>query len=229
MQESERESRFGGIIGGLRRLIFTDEPPADNPKPAPTPAPVPKVESQPVAPVIVTPVTVDKTIDEKELVKKIYQLFESINKPGVDFFELWNAVEAMGGPTPANIQNAFTTLRVLGLTKDSLLLSGRDYIREIDEKINQDINSKQQEKNQLVQQSQHEKSSLQSKSADLEQKISLLQKELQEVKTQLAQVDSKYAQPIAVINDKINVGSSALRVVTHEINLVINTIEGTIK
>ena len=228
MQESERESRFGGIIGGLRRLIFTDEPPAEAPKPVQPPAP--KAEPQPVVmPVTVTPVSMEKSIDEKELVKKIYQLFESINKPGVDFFELWNAVEAMGGPTPANIQNAFTTLRVLGLTKDNLLLSGRDYIREIDDKINQDIASKQQEKNQLVQQLQHEKSSLQSKSADLEQKIALLQKELQDVKSQLAQVDSKYAQPIAVINDKINVGSSALRIVTHEINLVINTIEGTIK
>lgn len=229
MQESERESRFGGIIGGLRRLIFTDEPPEEIAKPIPAPTPAAKVEPQPVIPISVVPVSVDKSIDEKELVKKIYQLFESINKPGVDFFELWNAVEAMGGPTPANIQNAFTTLRVLGLTKDNLLLSGRDYIREIDDKINQDIASKQQEKNQLVQQLQHEKSSLQSKSADLEQKIALLQKELQDVKSQLAQVDSKYAQPIAVINDKINVGNSALRIVTHEINLVINTIEGTIK
>lgn len=236
--QAENDKRFGGILGGLKRLIFNDMPgnvPARpeeenkmipkeetpvKPVPAPTPAPVNDFTAADAGP---------SNIDEQELIRKIYQLFESINKPGVDFFELWNAAEKMGGPTPVNIQNAFTTLSVLGLSKDLALKTGREYLQEIDQKIKADIQSKQQEKDHLVLQLQQEKASLQSKESELEKQILNLQKALQDTKAQLTQVDSKYTKPIFVLDDKMRIGYSALAIVSKEINAVLNTVEHSVK
>lgn len=235
--QAENDKRFGGILGGLKRLIFNDVPgnvparPEENkvipkdeaavkPFPAPTPAPGNDFTAADAGP---------SNIDEQELIRKIYQLFESINKPGVDFFELWNAAEKMGGPTPVNIQNAFTTLSVLGLSKDLALKTGREYLQEIDQKIKADIQSKQQEKDHLVLQLQQEKASLQSKESELEKQILNLQKALQDTKAQLTQVDSKYTKPIFVLDDKMRIGSGALAIVSKEINAVLNTVEHSVK
>ncbi len=236
--ESENEKRFGGILSGLKRLIFHDAP--GNVSKEPEEAAQPEQKRQEEDPVKSTPAPVTantftapdtgaSNIDEQELVQKIYQLFESINKPGVDFFELWNAAEKMGGPTPVNIQNAFTTLSILGLSKDTALRTGREYLQEIDEKIKTDVQSKQREKDHLVLQLQQEKASLQSKEAELEKQILNLQKALQDTKAQLTQVDSKYTKPIFLLDDKMRVGLSALRIVDKEIAAVLNTVEHSVK
>lgn len=234
--EAENDKRFGGILGGLKRLIFNDVAGNVNARPEVT-RPEPKQEETPVtaAPdtlpksTFTAPDAAASTIDEQELIQKIYQLFESINKPGVDFFELWNAAEKMGGPTPVNIQNAFTTLSILGLSKELALKTGREYLQEIDQKIKSDIQSKQQEKDHLVLQLQQEKASLQSKEADLEKQILNLQKALQDTKAQLNQVDSKYTKPIFILDDKMRVGMSALAIVNKEIAAVLNTVEHSVK
>jgi len=135
----------------------------------------------------------------------------------------------MGGPTPVNIQNAFTTLSILGLSKEMALKTGREYLQEIDQKIKADVQSKQQEKDHLVLQLQQEKSSLQSKEAELEKQILNLQKALQDTKAQLTQVDSKYTKPIFVLDDKMRVGLSALTIVNKEISAVLNTVEHSVK
>lgn len=236
--QAENDKRFGGILGGLKRLIFNDvpenvtaPPEAENKvmqeekapeKAAPAPIPVPAND-------FIATDAGPSNIDEQELIRKIYQLFESINKPGVDFFELWNAAEKMGGPTPVNIQNAFTTLSVLGLSKDLALKTGREYLQEIDQKIKANVQSKQQEKDHLVLQLQQEKASLQSKESELEKQILNLQKALQDTKAQLNQVDSKYTKPIFVLDDKMRVGVSALSIVSKEINAVLNTVEHSVK
>lgn len=235
--EAENDKRFGGILGGLKRLIFNDVPGNTNTRIEEVAKTMPKQEEVPVkaapdpllANTFTAPDTGSSNIDEQELIQKIYQLFESINKPGVDFFELWNAAEKMGGPTPVNIQNAFTTLSILGLSKDLALKTGREYLQEIDQKIKADIQSKQQEKDHLVLQLQQEKASLQSKEAELEKQILNLQKALQDTKAQLTQVDSKYTKPIFVLDDKMLVGVSALAIVSKEISAVLNTVEHSVK
>lgn len=235
--EAENDKRFGGILGGLKRLIFNDVPDAPSTRPEEVTKTMPKQEEVPVqaapaplpANTFTAPDAGSSNIDEQELIQKIYQLFESINKPGVDFFELWNAAEKMGGPTPVNIQNAFTALSILGLSKDLALKTGREYLQEIDQKIKADVQSKQQEKDHLVLQLQQEKASLQSKEAELEKQILNLQKALQDTKAQLTQVDSKYTKPIFVLDDKMRVGVSALTIVSKEISAVLNTVEHSVK
>lgn len=236
--EAENDKRFGGILGGLKRLIFNDVPGSANIRPEEEATKtIPQQEEVPVKATIepapannfTTPESGSSNIDEQELIQKIYQLFESINKPGVDFFELWNAAEKMGGATPVNIQNAFTTLSILGLSKELALKTGREYLQEIDQKIKADIQSKQQEKDHLVLQLQQEKASLQSKEQELEKQILNLQKALQDTKAQLTQVDSKYTKPIFVLDDKMRVGVSALAIVSKEISAVLNTVEHSVK
>ncbi|OJV55289.1 MAG: hypothetical protein BGO31_20345 [Bacteroidetes bacterium 43-16] len=237
MQE-ENDKRFGGILGGLKRLIFNDAPGPVSPKPEEVAKTVTPVREEQPAPPAPAPAPVSNftessheqsSIDEQELIQKIYQLFESINKPGVDFFELWNAAEKMGGPTPVNIQNAYTTLSILGLSKEMAMKTGREYLQEIDQKIKADVQSKQQEKDHLVLQLQQEKASLQSKESELEKQILNLQKALQDTKAQLTQVDSKYTKPIFILDDKMRVGLSALAIVNKEINAVLNTVEHSVK
>ncbi len=238
MQEASKDNKFGSIINAFKKMVFNDVPANDKPAQTNNNAEQATVKAQELPkeePIIapVTPVTQDaaeeRSIDERELVQKIYQLFESINKPGLDFFELWNASEAMGGATPVNIQNAFTTLKVLGLTKEMVLQTGKQYLVEIDQKINADIKSKQQEKNQLVLQLQQEKASLQKKESDLEKQILELKKALTDTQTALEQVDGKFTKPIFVLDDKMRVGSSALKIVTDEIGAVLNTVEKSIQ
>lgn len=235
--EAENDKRFGGILGGLKRLIFNDVPGSTNTRTEAAAKTMPQQEEVPLkaapdplpANTFTAPGSGSSNIDEQELIQKIYQLFESINKPGVDFFELWNAAEKMGGSTPVNIQNAFTTLSILGLSKDLALKTGREYLQEIDQKIKADIQSKQQEKDHLVLQLQQEKASLQSKETELEKQILNLQKALQDTKAQLTQVDSKYTKPIFVLDDKMRVGMSALAIVSKEISAVLNTVEHSVK
>ena len=236
--EAENDKKFGGILGGLKRLIFNDAPGNLNTRPEEAAKPEQKQPEETQVKTTPDPAPVNtftptdggtSNIDEQELVQKIYQLFESINKPGVDFFELWNAAEKMGGPTPVNIQNAFTTLSILGLSKEMALKTGREYLQEIDQKIKADVQSKQQEKDHLVLQLQQEKASLQSKEAELEKQILNLQKALQDTKAQLTQVDSKYTKPIFILDDKMRVGLSALTIVNKEISAVLNTVEHSVK
>lgn len=238
MQQESKDNRFGSIINAFKKMVFNDAPAnttvTQNPTATEKAATAPPAEVPPATPEKpnVSPVlesNTDRTIDEQDLVQKIYQLFESINKPGLDFFELWNASEAMGGATPLNIQNAFTTLKVLGLTKDVVMQTGKQYLVEIDQKINADIKSKQQEKDHLVLQLQQEKAGLQKKESDLEQQILELKKALEATKVALEQVDSKYTKPIFILDDKMKVGSSALKIVTDEIGSVLKTVENSIQ
>ncbi|RQO32369.1 hypothetical protein DBR32_01830 [Taibaiella sp. KBW10] len=230
----EKAGKFGGILGGLRKLIFTDEQIAKDEPKTPSEHITKKEEPTPATPITsnnlqTANLSNEEAVTESELIEKMYKLFDSLNKPGVDFFELWNAAEAMGGPTVQNIQNAYTTLKILGLSKESLLQSGNAYVTELDEKINTDIRSKQQEKTGLLAQQEQEKRQLSQQQADLQKQIEGLQQSLQQTNDKLALVDSKYSKPVAVIDHKIQVGQKALQMVTNKMKTVLQTIETSVQ
>jgi hypothetical protein len=230
----EKEKGFGGIFSGLKKMIFTEDYLAsEQVAPATKPIADHGVADKPASATNLTNnsnVTISNTntAAPKDMVEKIYGLLENINKPGIDFFELWNAAEAMGGPTPANIQNAFTTLKVLGLDKNTVLITGNGYLAELQEKIGADINSKQSEKKNLNENLANEKTQLQNDKVNLEKQIQELTKTLAETESKLNGVDKKYEPQIAVIDSKIQAGATALNVVSNEMKTVLDTINKSI-
>jgi hypothetical protein len=228
----EKEKGFGGIFSGLKKMIFTEDYIESTQNVNTTIksnsfGEDPRSSNSAAAINTNTSIT-SNVVAPKEMVEKIYGLLENINKPGIDFFELWNAAEAMGGINATNIQNAFTTLKVLGLTKETLLSSGNGYVQELQEKINADIKSKQDDKNNMLLLQKNEKTQLQADKGNLEKQIQDLNKALSETNSKLGNIESKFAPQISAIETKIQVGSTALNMVTSEMKTVLETIKSSI-
>ena len=105
------ENQKGGFFSGLKKMIFKEEDvplPPQQPEPAPAKVANPVVvESRPVNPVNTSQASVEV---REDAAKKAYQLIESINQPGVDFLEVWNAVEENGGAQSASFKRGFYKL-----------------------------------------------------------------------------------------------------------------------
>jgi hypothetical protein len=227
--------KFGGLLGSLKKMVFTEDYLESN-----TTAEAPKVEAP--MPSISKPIIPQNTIvanaggtgiattnmASDEMIAKIYDLFESINKPGVDFFELWNAAEAMGGPTAINLQNAFTSFKVLGLDKNTLINSGENYVAELQSKLGDDIMRKSSDKDVMVAKLQNEKAQLQAAKNDLENQIKVLNTQLVETTNKLNQIDAGYQDELLAIDKKIQMGKNALNTVVSQITTVIQTIKTSV-
>jgi hypothetical protein len=224
------ENKFGGLFSGLKKMIFTEEyinadvnhvtttTPSTSNTPQPSPSPV-SIQTN----------TITANFGNDEMVKKIYELFESINKPGVDFFELWNAAEAMGGSNAVNLQNAFTSFKVLGLTKDAAIASGQNYIAELQQKLNEDIARKQDQRQALMQSIANNNTNLQQQKASLENQIKTLTQQLADTNQQISKIDAEAAPQITAIDSKINAGKNALQVVVSEIKNVIGIVQNNVQ
>jgi hypothetical protein len=227
----EKKTGFSGIFGGLKKMVFTEDylgtdKPDETKKIPAAPSSFKSAGTTSTPPnnsgIITTNVASD------DMVQKIYSLLETMNKPGVDFFELWNAAEAMGGVNVTNLQNAFTTFKVLGLDKSTVLNTGEAYCGELQSKLNTDIQKKRDERESLNVALQNEKQQLQREKQDLENKIQLLSAQLTETTGKLNQVDSKYIPQIQSIEGKIQSGVNALNVVVAEIKSVLETVKANI-
>lgn len=221
----EKSKGYGGIFSGLKKMVFTEDYlESSRDKKAPSAHTQP---SQP-SPGASKEGIITTNMASDEMVQKIYGLVETINKPGIDFFELWNAAEAMGGVNAANLQNAFTTLKVLGLTKDTVLHSGEEYCNELQRRLNADIQKKREEKESMKLALENEKQQLQRDKQDLENKIKLLSSQLAETAEKLGQVDAKFLPNIQGIETKIQSGVNALNVVVAEIKTAMDIVKTTI-
>lgn len=221
----ENKKGYSGIFSGLKKMVFTDDYLETNKEKAmPASAPASKTEKSTVKEGIIT-----TNIASDEMVQKIYSLVENINKPGIDFFELWNAAEAMGGVNAANLQNAFTTLKVLGLTKETVMRTGEEYCAELQRKLDTDIEKKKEEKESLKLSLEHEKQQLERDRQDLENKIKLLTSQLAETSQKLGQLESKYMPGIEGIETKIQSGVNALNVVVGEMKAALEIVKTNIK
>lgn len=224
----EKKTGFSGIFSGLKKMVFTEDyletgnTDKDNKQTAATNS------SKTANPISNNTGIITTNIASDDMVQKIYSLFETMNKPGIDFFELWNAAEAMGGVTVNNLQNAFTTLKVLGLDKDTVLNTGEAYCTELQNRLNTDIQKKKDEKESISLALQNEKKQLERDKQDFENKIQLLSSQLTETTTKLNQLDSKYTPQIQGIEAKIQSGVNALNVVVSEIKSVLITVKSNI-
>ncbi len=163
----------------------------------------------------------------KEMKLRIYQLLESINKPGCDFFEVWNASVEMGGANPNNIKAAYTSLKYADktLTKDKLLETGDFYISSLTKVLDAEIIKRKEEKDKLFSQKEEEKTLLTKEIGELEQQLISIQKKLAEKKSQSEGINQKYQPKIEAIESKISNGHESVNSVIGEMRQVVSIIQ----
>jgi hypothetical protein len=234
----ESKQGFGnGILKGLKRVLFTSVPeektnntyPADPSSQAPE---KPQVLNQKLAenreviasfPADPTPETGN---DVKEMKLKVYQLLEQMNKPGVDFFEVWNAAVEMGGANANNLKSAFTSLRFADktLTKPRLIESGNGYIKELQNVFEHESKKRLQEKSGIAAEKEQVRNGLTKEIENIQLQITELQKKLNSQQQKLLSLNENYNPRLESIEQKINNGNDAVKSVIAEMQQVLQII-----
>jgi hypothetical protein len=228
---SDEKGGFGsGILKGLKNLLFTDggstdaAPAPSNTVPvsAPTAPPPPAVK-----PIVPPPAASAPVGDAKEMRLKVYQLLESMNQPGCDFFEVWNAATEMGGTNATNIKAAYTSLRFADatLSKEKLVQTGQHYKTSLLNVLDTETRKRQEEKNDLLRQEEQAKSNLQQSIAQLEQQIAGLQQQLAAQKAEADNIHDKYQPAINEIDAKMAAGQQSVSSVVAEMDQVLAIIQ----
>jgi small-conductance mechanosensitive channel len=212
-----------GLLRGLKRILFTttdseDVVPASVSPLASTAAPATSLPTNTIAPA---------SENVKEMKLRIYQLLESLNKPGCDFFEVWNAAIEMGGANSNNIKAAFTSLRYVdkSLTKEKLLETSDFYISSLKKVLDTETDKRQEEKDKLLKQKEQEKANLTAEISDIEQQIIALQNKLADKKLQSEGINGKYKLPVELIEEKINNGHQSVNSIISEMQQVVAIIQ----
>ena len=166
--------------------------------------------------------------DVEDVVRKLHDMMEKLNMPGIDFFEVWNAALKTGGLTKESLEQAYGILKYVadsGFGKNSLVASANYYITEIQKVMKKEVDGKQIELTNLASQQKtdgesltQEIDALNNDIRDWNQKILQAQQELAEKEEELKKLDQKYTEPINAIQKKIEIGNLATKRVVEEIN-----------
>ena len=211
-----------GILKGLKKILFTHTPGEPETPAAP--------------PVVAAPIIADTKAgtaieasggNSADMKLRIYQLLESFNKPGCDFFEVWNASIEMGGANSNNIKAAFTSLKYVDktLTKNKLLETGEYYISNLVKVLEAETVKRQEEKDKLLVQKEQQKSNLVAEITSMEQQLVALQNKLAERKKENESINEKYQPLISEIDHKIINGQQAVNSVVNEMQQVVTIIQ----
>lgn len=169
--------------------------------------------------------------ESKAIVDKIYKYLDSINTPEIDFIEVWDAMDEMGGINESNLKATVAAMKVVSkgaLTKELIINSGKGYLNKIVDQLNSDLNSKNSEIQVIEAKKKDESSFLISKKKEVEDNIKKLQAELAQTDSFIKDLDFKYEPKINEIQTKIAAGQRAISKITAEINNIISLVNKTI-
>ena len=229
------------FLNGLKKLLFQDEPgtrPAGPTPPlaeptapasyaAPAAMPDDAWGSTPTPAATAAPTGGSGSVGAAQMQAKATQLLESINQPGVDFLEVWNAVLEQGGPSAQHVRSAFTTLRFAdkSLTKEKVVSTGRFYIQKLQDAIDADVQRKAARMTQLEQEKEQRRRALSDEVGSLEQQLSALQESLRQKQEEQARLDEHYTAPIAEIRQTITVGQATVAEMVGRMNDMVSLAE----
>lgn len=217
-QNEKTPASSGSSWGGLKKLFFTEEHLEKQATEIPENAPV-VTQSAPVQQPFpsnpsTNPTTITSTsvVADPSLEDKLFSLLEKINDPGMDFFEVWNAAEEMGGVNPTNIKAAMTSLKFADatLTKEKVISTGDNYVKKLTDIYSTEEKRKLQEKQTLEQAKTQEAKTLQTEVDNLEDQIKNLKTQQEGKKTELNQINSKYDPQINQVETRIQQGKIAI-------------------
>ncbi|MFT4093130.1 MAG: hypothetical protein QM640_05785 [Niabella sp.] len=215
------ENQKGGFFNGLKKMIFKDEPVSLQEQQPPVSAPA--TESlKAAAPVKTFDITITPAAKE-DAAERAFKLIESINQPGVDFFEVWNAVEENGG----GLKQAFNTLKYADktLTKEKLLSSGNYYKTELQKALDGDIRKKQEEQQAIENKIRQSKETLTADISSIQEEIKKLQKDLTDKEAALSGLQTQLQPKLQEIEQKIQTGRQAIESVIDKMQALLTLAE----
>ena len=178
-------------------------------------------------------VSMPTSIDNSVLgtVVEMYEAgFESLNKPGYDFYEFFKAIKAVGSNDASVYKMAFTMASGVdkNVTKASLLEQSNFYIKEID-KVHQQYQSKGNAKKTQIQSGlKTKKTTLSTEVSQLEKQILQLQTQISEKKNQLLSIDSNLITDVSDIEQKIVANDLAKTKILDTIGAVVEGIKNNL-
>ncbi len=232
MTSDKDQKPSGGLFGGIRNAFLnavTTEEYREQIAEKQGSSEGPVAQSQKTEPLSATPngrpfTSPEDSADAEKIAHKMFSFVEKLNQDGIDFFELWNAVEEIGGVNPQNIQVVYKTLFAASgktLTVEKIISTGNYYIDELQKQITTDLGRKQKEKENLLTEQTTEKSRLNSEVEDLKIRIVNLQNELTEKQQSLNQIDGRYSLRVVAVEKQIQAGTAGL-------NKMLMTMQGII-
>jgi hypothetical protein len=220
-----------GFLQGLKKVLFTPEiSPGDARPGTQTPAGKPAGAEKTGSPDTIERHTAENSADpavSQDMKDRVYDLLDKLNQEGVDFIEVWNAAQEMGGVNAANIRAAYTSLRFADrkLSKQSLLQSGRDYVQALQRVIETESAKRLQEKSALEKEREDTRARLDTGIRGIEADIRSLQEKLSALTDQRQRIDDTFSPRIREIEEKIDAGRKAVDAVMQEMQAVIEIME----
>lgn len=156
--------------------------------------------------------------------------FESLNKPGYDFYEFFKAIKAVGSNDASVYKMAYTMASSVdkNITKASLLEQSDFYIKEID-KVHQQYQSKGNAKKTQIQSGlKTKKTNLSAEVSQLEKQILQLQTQISDKKNQLLSIDSNLINDVSDIEQKIVANDLAKSKILETIGAVVEGIKNNL-
>lgn len=156
--------------------------------------------------------------------------FESLNKPGYDFYEFFKAIKAVGSNDPAVYKMAFTMAQGVdsSVSKSTLLTQADFYIKEI-EKVHKQYESQgNSKKSNILSTQKNRKDTLNTEISDLEKKLIEIQNQISVKKNLLQSVDADMISEVSEIDQKIVANDKARSKILETIVAVVEGIKNNI-
>lgn len=222
---NEQRTGLGeGILRGLKKIIFTDAQNTESENNTTTSISGTSGE-----------VTLSVTEPEKSVQSKVsgdkklrvYELLGKLNKPGCDFFEVWNASVEMGGVTVSNIRSAYTSLRFAdaSLNKEKLIDTGNAYMNELKKILHEETAKRLAEKKRLETEKDTNTRKLEEELLQIEKQISTLQQKLSEIQQEKENIQTRFTPAVTKIDSKIEEGRQSVDIVLSEMQEVMKIIQ----
>lgn len=221
------------LFSSLKKLIFKDSPeteagPSQMVPPPPAPPQKPALPDTPVPPYPAPAPSAHPPVSgetDETTRAKAYQLLESVNQPGVDFLEVWNAASENGGP--AGVRAAFNALKFAdkSLTREKVVSTGRYYIDALQKALQSDLAKKEAQQRALETEKTSRRQSLSNEIAAIEKQITDLQAQLVQKRNALTELDDRYEPQLAELQQKMVSGKSTIEAMLAQMHAILQAAE----
>ena len=193
----------------------------------------PKTEPAVVTPTFTsTPST--KGVSEEQLAKALATYtngFDSLNQPGYDFYEFYQAVIGAGIENPQIYTMAFAmgTGMDKSITKSKLISQSDFYLTEINKVYNDFVTKGNAKRQEVIDQKNHENQSLMGELDLMKQQLEQLETQIADRQNKLSVIDSKYGPIISEVENKLTANNMAKDKIVNSIELVKQGINNNLK
>jgi hypothetical protein len=152
--------------------------------------------------------------------------FDSLNQPGYDFYEFFQAVMNAGADNPQIYQMAFMMGSGMDktITKDKLVEQSNFYIGEINKVYNEYVSKGNSKKQETIDQKTNENQSLVGELDLMRQQMEALKTQIADREMKLQAIDGKYGPKLREIEGKLAANDMAKNKIIQSIEQVKNGI-----